>query len=57
LGEDGGAYGNCVFGGPERGGGVKIVGHHITFKDMNDSWPIYLLYIWREMDLILILIV
>jgi hypothetical protein len=44
-------------GGQRGGGGVKIVGHHITFKDMNDSWPIYLLYIWREMDLILILIV
>jgi hypothetical protein len=39
------------------GGGVKIVGHHITFTDMHNSWLIYLLYIWREIDLILILIV
>ncbi len=45
-----------MFLGGQRGG-VKIVGHHITFKDMHDSWPIYLLYIWREIDLILILIV
>jgi len=36
---------------------VKIVGHHITFTDMHDSWPIYLLYIWREIDPILIFIV
>ncbi len=55
LGEDGGAYGNCVFGGP-GGWGVKMVGHHITFTDMHDSWPIYLLYIWREIDPILIFI-
>ncbi len=36
-------------------GGVKIVAHHITFTDMHNSCPIYLLYIWREIDLILIL--
>jgi hypothetical protein len=42
-------------GGPR--GGVKIVGHHITFTGMHDSWPIYLLYIWREIDLIFIFIV
>jgi hypothetical protein len=46
-----------VFLGGQGGWGVKIVGHHITFMDMHDSWPIYLLYIWREIDLILILIV
>ncbi len=49
-----------VFLGGWGGGGwvyVKIVGHHITFTDMHDSWPIYLLYIWREIDSILIFIV
>jgi hypothetical protein len=46
-----------VFLGGPGGGGVKIVSHHITFMDIHDSWPIYLLYIWREIDLILIFIV
>jgi hypothetical protein len=36
---------------------IHQICNHITFTDMSDSWPIYLLYIWWEIDLILVLII
>jgi hypothetical protein len=36
---------------------IHQICNHITFTDMSDSWLIYLLYIWWEIDSILVLIV
>jgi hypothetical protein len=47
---------NIIYKGARKCCNKRIhqICNHITFTDMSDSWPIYLLYIWWEIDRILI---